>query len=41
MKMYVAGDWVAGSATMEVRSPFDDTLIDTVPVAVRPSDQIV
>ncbi len=31
MKMYVGGDWIAGSGTMEVLNPFDNSVVDTVP----------
>jgi acyl-CoA reductase-like NAD-dependent aldehyde dehydrogenase len=33
MKMFVAGQWVDKSSCIEVRNPFDDTVIDTVPAA--------
>ncbi len=33
MRMYIGGEWVLGPATTEVRSPFDDTVIDSVPLA--------
>jgi len=33
MKMFVAGHWVNKSQQIEVRNPFDATLIDTVPKA--------
>ncbi len=33
MKMFVAGQWVDKSEKIEVRNPFDDTVIDTVPKA--------
>lgn len=33
MKMLIAGKWVDKSDRIEVRNPFDDTLIDTVPRA--------
>jgi acyl-CoA reductase-like NAD-dependent aldehyde dehydrogenase len=33
MKMYLAGQWVDRAERSEVRNPFDDTLIDTVPRA--------
>jgi acyl-CoA reductase-like NAD-dependent aldehyde dehydrogenase len=33
MKMFVAGEWVDKAARLEVRNPYDGTLIDTVPRA--------
>ena len=33
MKMFVAGQWVDKPSRIEVRNPFDDTVIDTVPAA--------
>jgi len=33
MKMLIAGKWVDKSERIEVRNPFDDTIIDTVPRA--------
>jgi glyceraldehyde-3-phosphate dehydrogenase (NADP+) len=33
MKMFVAGEWVGKAATLEVRNPFDNSVIDTVPRA--------
>ena len=33
MKMFVAGGWVDKSTQIEVRNPFDNTVIDTVPKA--------
>ncbi|MBM4005553.1 MAG: aldehyde dehydrogenase family protein [Planctomycetes bacterium] len=33
MKMFVAGEWVAGEQQFEVRNPFDGSVIDTVPSA--------
>lgn len=33
MKMFVAGQWIDKPARIEVRNPFDDTVIDTVPAA--------
>ena len=33
MKMLLAGQWVDGDKTIDVRDPFDDSLIDTVPAA--------
>jgi acyl-CoA reductase-like NAD-dependent aldehyde dehydrogenase len=33
MKMFVAGQWIDKSQTIEVRNPFDQTVIDTVPRA--------
>ena len=33
MKMFVAGQWVDKAARIEVRNPYDGTLIDTVPRA--------
>jgi glyceraldehyde-3-phosphate dehydrogenase (NADP+) len=35
MKMYVAGEWVERSRTIEVRNPYDGSVIDTVPHADR------
>lgn len=31
--MFVAGQWLPGRVTQEVRSPYDETVIDTAPVA--------
>ena len=31
MKMFVAGEWVDKPKAIEVRNPYDDSLIDTVP----------
>ena len=33
MKMFLAGQWVDKSEVIEVRNPFDDTVVDTVPRA--------
>jgi acyl-CoA reductase-like NAD-dependent aldehyde dehydrogenase len=33
MKMFVAGRWVDKPGRIEVRNPFDDTMLDTVPAA--------
>ena len=33
MKMYVAGAWREGNEALEVRNPFDGTIVDTVPKA--------
>lgn len=33
MKMFLAGQWVDREETIDVRDPFDDSLIDTVPAA--------
>lgn len=33
MRMFVAGAWVDKPARIEVRNPYDDTVIDTVPAA--------
>ncbi|UCD25732.1 MAG: aldehyde dehydrogenase family protein [Gemmatimonadota bacterium] len=33
MEMFVAGDWVDRSERIEVRDPFDDAVLDTVPAA--------
>jgi acyl-CoA reductase-like NAD-dependent aldehyde dehydrogenase len=33
MKMFVAGNWTDGSAQKPVHSPFDGSIVDTVPVA--------
>jgi len=35
MKMLVAGEWVDKSQRIEVRNPYDDSIIDTVPKADR------
>ncbi len=35
MKMYVAGEWVDKPETIEVRNPYDNSVIDTVPRADR------
>lgn len=32
MRMFVAGEWVAGAGEEEVRSPYDGAAVDTVPV---------
>lgn len=37
MKMYVGGSWIAGKAVEEVRSPFDGSVVGTVPAA-SPTD---
>ena len=31
MKMYIAGAWTDGQSTMDVRNPFDGSVVDTVP----------
>ena len=33
MKMFVAGNWVEKTEKIEVRNPFDGSLVDTVPKA--------
>ena len=33
MKMYIGGMWTEGSAQTVVRSPFDGSIVDTVPTA--------
>jgi glyceraldehyde-3-phosphate dehydrogenase (NADP+) len=33
MEMYIGGTWVKGKETMEVRHPFDGSVVDTVPAA--------
>src|SRR5262245_61252359 len=33
MKMYFAGAWREGTEALEVRNPFDGTIVDTVPKA--------
>ncbi|MEQ8785289.1 MAG: aldehyde dehydrogenase family protein [Pirellulaceae bacterium] len=33
MKMYLRGQWVDGPEKIEVKNPFDDTVVDTVPQA--------
>ncbi len=35
MKMYVAGEWIGKPQTIEVRNPYDNSVIDTVPRADR------
>jgi glyceraldehyde-3-phosphate dehydrogenase (NADP+) len=35
MKMFLAGEWVDRAETIEVRDPFDNSLIDTVPSATH------
>jgi glyceraldehyde-3-phosphate dehydrogenase (NADP+) len=35
MKMLLAGSWVDRPKTIDVRDPFDDSLIDTVPAATH------
>ncbi len=35
MKMYVAGEWIAKPQAIEVRNPYDNSVIDTVPRADR------
>ncbi len=35
MKMFLAGEWVDRERRIEVRDPFDNSLIDTVPAATR------
>lgn len=35
MKMFLAGEWVDRPETIDVRDPFDDSLIDTVPSATH------
>jgi acyl-CoA reductase-like NAD-dependent aldehyde dehydrogenase len=35
MKMYVAGQWIDKPSTIEVRNPYDNSVIDTVPRADR------
>ncbi len=37
MKMFVAGEWVAGDGAIEVRHPYDGRVIETVPKA-SPAD---
>lgn len=37
MRMYFAGDWQTGGSPIEVRSPFDDSVVDSVPQA-NPDD---
>lgn len=37
MKMYVAGEWIDKKQRIEVRNPFDGTVIDTAPIA-EPAD---
>ena len=31
MKMYVGGEWIDKSATIDVQNPFDGSVMDTVP----------
>lgn len=33
MRMYVGGEWIPGTQTMEVFNPFDGSVVDTVPMA--------
>src|SRR5262245_30778846 len=33
MRMYIGGAWTEGSARTDVRSPFDSSVVDTVPLA--------
>ncbi len=33
MQMFVAGGWTDGKGTLEVRHPFDNSVVDTVPIA--------
>lgn len=33
MRMFVAGEWIAGSGTQEIHSPWSGELVDTVPIA--------
>ncbi|MBI3062302.1 MAG: hypothetical protein HYY83_10055, partial [Deltaproteobacteria bacterium] len=33
MKIFLAGDWVDKSKKIEVKNPFDQSVIDTVPKA--------
>ncbi len=33
MNMYIGGQWVPGSETMEVLNPYDGSVVDTVPMA--------
>jgi acyl-CoA reductase-like NAD-dependent aldehyde dehydrogenase len=35
MRMFLAGEWTDGAKQEELRSPYDNTVIDTVPVAGR------
>ena len=35
MKMHIGGQWVDGAGTLEVRNPFDGTIVDTVPRGTR------
>ena len=35
MKMFVAGEWIGKPQTIEVRNPYDNSVIDTVPRAER------
>jgi len=35
MKMYVAGQWIDTAQTIEVRNPYDNSVVDTVPRAER------
>ena len=37
MKMYIAGNWVESRAMLDVRSPYDGTTVDSVPLA-SPTD---
>ena len=33
MKNFIAGQWIDKAKKIEVRNPFDDSIIDTVPKA--------
>lgn len=33
MKMYLGGKWVDGAESVEVKNPYDDSVVDTVPLA--------
>jgi len=33
MKMYVAGQWITKPQQIEVRNPYDNSVVDTVPRA--------
>ncbi len=35
MRMLLAGEWVDREKTIDVRDPFDNSLVDTVPAATH------
>jgi acyl-CoA reductase-like NAD-dependent aldehyde dehydrogenase len=40
MKMFLSGEWVDRPKSIEVRDPFDDSLVDTVPAATKDDVEI-